>query len=81
MALFNDWRPAEGSKTRRRHRVRLGYGTAAKARATIKALRKQPRDYARRAAQTMYFRAKYHAQQTDDMRAAMKEYERFLAKA
>jgi hypothetical protein len=74
MALFNDRR------TRRHRRVRLGYGTAARARATIKALRKQPRSYARRAAQTMYFRAKYHAQQTADMRAAMKEYERFLAK-
>ncbi len=63
MALFND-----------RRRVRLGYGTAAKA------LRKQPRGFAHRAAQTMYFRAKYHAQQTDDMRAAMKEYKRFVDK-
>ena len=72
--LFND-RPA--SKGTRR-RVRLGYGTAAKARATVKALRKQPRGYARRSAQTMYFRAKYHAQQTANMRAAMKVYKKYL---
>ena len=72
MALFNDRR----GKTRRP--VRLGYGTAGRARATIKALRKQPRGYARRAAQTMYFRAKYHAQQTPDMRAAMKVYKKYL---
>jgi len=72
MALFND-----RADTRRR-RVRLGYGTKAKAQATIKALRNQPRGYAHRAAQTMYFRAKYHAQQTANMRAAMKEYERYL---
>jgi hypothetical protein len=72
MALFNDRR----GKTRRR--VRLGYGTAARARLTIKALRKQPRGYAHRAAQTMYFRAKYHAQQTPDMRAAMAVYKKYL---
>ncbi len=71
MALFNDRRGT-------RRRVRLGYGTAEKARATIKALRKEPRGYARRAAQTMFFRAKYHAQQTPNMRAAMKEYSKYL---
>lgn len=74
--LFNDRRPTAGRETRRR--VRLGYGTAAKARATVKALRKQPRGYARRSAQTMYFRAKYHAKQTADMRAAMKVYKKYL---
>ena len=73
MALYNDRRPGA---TRRR--VRLGYGTAEKARKTIKALRGQPRGYARRAAQTMYFRAKYHAQQTPDMREAMKVYKKYL---
>jgi hypothetical protein len=72
MALFNDRRST------RRRRVRLGYGTAEKARATVKALRGQPRGYARRAAQTMYFRAKYHAQQTPDMREAMKVYKAYL---
>jgi hypothetical protein len=46
MALYNDRQPGT------RRRVRLGYGTAEKARATVKALRGQPRGYARRAAQT-----------------------------
>ena len=72
MALYNDRRPGT------RRRVRLGYGTAKKARATVKVLRDQPRGYARRAAQTMYFRAKYHAQQTPDMREAMKVYKKYL---
>lgn len=72
MALYNDRRPGT------RRRVRLGYGTSEKARQTVKALRKAPRGYARRAAQTMYFRAKHHAQQTEDMRSAMKVYKKFL---
>jgi hypothetical protein len=72
MALFNDRRGT------RRKGVKLGYGTAAKARATIKALRKQPRGYARRAAQTMYFRARHHAQQTANMRESMKVYKKYL---
>ena len=73
MALFNN-------STRRRPRIKLGYSSAAKARATLKALRKMPDGYKRRAAQTMYFRAKYHAQQTRNMRAAMKVYKKYLNK-
>ncbi len=56
----------------------LGYGTAAKARASVKRLRSMPYAYQIQTAQTMYFRAKYHANQTADMRAAMRIYERFL---
>jgi hypothetical protein len=56
----------------------LGYGTAKKARNSIKQLRKMPGDYQRQAATTMYYRAKYHAQQTDGMRNAMKIYGKFL---
>lgn len=70
--LFND-------NPRGKPRLRgLGYGTAAKARASIKALRRMPRAYQHQAATTMYYRAKYHAQQTADMRAAMRVYGAFL---
>ena len=58
----------------------LHYGTAAKARQTLKYLRKRPIGEQRRGAQTMYLRAKYHAHQTKNMREAMKVYSDFLQK-
>lgn len=70
--LFND-------NPRGKPRLRtLGYGTSKKARNSIKKLRTMPLDYQRQAATTMYYRAKYHAQQTDGMRNAMRIYMRFL---
>lgn len=56
----------------------LGYGTAARARNSVRRLRTMPYAYQIQAAQTMYYRAKYHANQTADMRAAMRVYRRFL---
>ena len=70
--LFND-------NPRGRPRLRtLGYGTEAKARASVAALRRMDRAYQRQAATTMYYRAKHHARQTPGMRAAMRIYGRFL---
>ena len=74
MALFNDAVPG------RRHTVKAGYGTAKKARQTIRALRGKPPGVQKRVAQTMYFRAKYHANQTPGMREAMKIYGEFLGR-
>jgi hypothetical protein len=54
----------------------LGYGTAAKARASVKRLRSMPYAYQVQTAQTMYYRAKYH--QTAGMRATMRVYAKFL---
>lgn len=72
--LFND-------NPRGHPRVRgLGYGTAKKARESIMRLKKMPRAYQFQAATTMYFRAKYHARQTPDMRKSMKLYGAFLKK-
>ena len=68
--LFND--------TRKRRRSRLHYGTGAKARQTLKYLRTRPYGEQIRGAQAMYYRAKFHAKQTKDMRNAMKVYKRFL---
>lgn len=56
----------------------LGYGTGEKAAASIRALKKMDTAYQRQAATTMYYRAKYHAQQTPGMRAAMRLYGAFL---
>lgn len=56
----------------------LGYGTAKKARASVRALRRFPCAYQHQAATAMYYRAKHHANQTADMRAAMKVYGEFL---
>ena len=56
----------------------LGYGTAKRARNSVQRLRKMPYAYQIQTAQTMYFRAKYHANQTADMRAARRVYRDFL---
>jgi hypothetical protein len=60
-------------------RVKLQYGTAEKARASIKRLRKiRDPGYRKVAAITMYNRAKYHKYQTDGMRAAAKVYKSYI---
>jgi hypothetical protein len=70
--LFND-------NPRGRPRLRgLGYGTAERARRSIRTLKKMPRAYQHQAATTMFYRAKHHARQTAGMRAAMRLYGRFL---
>jgi hypothetical protein len=56
----------------------LGYGTPTRARRSIKRLRSLPRAYQFQAATTMYYRARYHANQTPEMREAMRLYESFL---
>jgi hypothetical protein len=58
----------------------LHYGTAKKARQTLRYLKSKTRGEQIRGAQTMYFRAKYHARQTQSMREAMKIYAAFLKK-
>ena len=56
----------------------LGYGTEQKAMNSVKKLKTYPMAYQRQAATTMYYRAKYHANQTRNMRKAMKVYGKFL---
>jgi len=72
MAVFND--NPKGKKPR----LRLGYGTANRARRSIKLLKKQPRQYQSQAAHTLYYRAKFHKHQTQGMRNAAKIYKKFL---
>lgn len=56
----------------------LGYGTAERARVSIRRLRSMPRPYQFQAATTMYYRAKHHAHQTEGMRQAQRLYGTFL---
>jgi hypothetical protein len=72
MAVFNDY--PSGKKPR----LRLGYGTANKARKSIKKLKKEPLQYQVQAAHTLYYRAKYHKHQTKGMKEAKKVYGKFL---
>lgn len=72
MAVFND--PLPGKKPK----IRLRYGTANRARKTIKQLKKQPLMYQLQAGHTMYYRAKYHKHQTDGMKNAERIYKSFL---
>lgn len=68
------------NNTRKKKPSHLHYGTESKAKKTIKYLRTRPCAEQIRGAQTMYFRAKYHANQTPDMRKAMKVFSTFLNK-
>lgn len=58
--------------------MRLGYGTANRARRSIRLLKKQPLLYQTQAAHTLYARVKYHKHQTEGMKEAMRLYGAFL---
>lgn len=72
--LFND-NPRGRPKT-----AGIGYGTAKKARESIKLLKGKPEAYRRQVATTMFFRAKYHKYQNEGMRNAMKIWGDYLKK-
>jgi hypothetical protein len=69
--LFND-NPKGPSK------VKAQYGTAERAKQTLKRLRGKPKAYQRQVVTTMYYRAKHHKYQTKGMKEAMKVYGHFL---
>ena len=60
--------------------IKAGYGTAKKARNTLKRLRLRHISHkkAHQIARTMYYRAKFHKYQTKNMKEAMKVYEKYL---
>jgi hypothetical protein len=72
MAVFNDNPP------NKKPRLHLGYGTANRARRSVRLLQKQPKKYQSQAAHTLYYRAKYHKHQTKGMRNAMRIYSKFI---
>jgi hypothetical protein len=55
-----------------------GYGSPSRARDTIRYLKNKPLGYKLRLATSMYNRAKYHANQTEDMRKSMKILEKYI---
>jgi hypothetical protein len=70
MSVFNN--PTHPPK------IKAGYGTAKKARNTIRRLRNLTRKKGQQVARTMYYRAKYHKYQTQGMKEAMKIYGKYL---
>ncbi len=72
MAVFND------NPTGKKSKLHLGYGSANKAKKSIKKLKKQPLQYQSQVAHTLYYRAKYHKHQTKGMKNAMKIYGNFI---
>jgi len=70
MGVFND--------PNHKPKFKAAYGTAKKARNTLKRLRRATRKKAEQVARTMYYRAKYHKYQTPGMKAAMKIYGEYL---
>jgi hypothetical protein len=59
-------------------KLKLGYGSANKARKSVKLLKKQSRQKQFQSAHTLYYRAKYHKYQTKGMKNAQKIYGKFL---
>ena len=56
-----------------------GYGSAAKARKTLKLLKGKPNSYRKQVLTTLMYRAKFHKYQTPGMRNAMKVYKEYLS--
>lgn len=70
MSVFNN--PKTPSK------IKAGYGTAKKARNTLRRLRRTTRKKAQQVARSMYYCAKLHKYQTRGMKNAMKIYGKYL---
>ncbi len=68
---------ADGSK---KPRTKTGYGNAEKAKMTLKNIKKFDKVYQSQVVNTMYNRAKYHKNQTKDMKEAMKIFKKWLDK-
>lgn len=64
----------------KKSRVKSGYGSDEKAKQTLKNIKKFDKKYQFQVVNTMYNRAKYHANQTKGMRDAMKVYNKWLKK-
>lgn len=69
---------ADNPKGRKPRVPGTGYGTRKKALHTIKLLKGKPTGLKRQIATTMYYRAKHHARQTQNMREAMKVFRAYL---
>jgi len=59
-------------------RTKTGYGDSKRAKETLRNIKKFDKAYQMQVVTTMYNRAKYHANQTEGMRDAMKVYKKWL---
>jgi len=66
------------SNGNRKPRTKTGYGNAKRAIDTLKNIKKFDKTYQIQVVNTMYNRAKYHKNQTPDMREAMKVFKKWL---
>ena len=66
------------SNGKRKPRTKTGYGDAKRARETLINIKKYDKTYQMQVVNTMYNRAKYHANQTEGMREAMKVFKKWL---
>lgn len=71
-SLFND-----KVKTKKKSYF-TGYGTEEKAKKTLRSIKKLPRSKQNQIVNTMYNRAKFHANQTKDMKKAMKVFQKWM---
>lgn len=62
----------------KKSRTKIGYGNAKRALETLKNIKKFDKLYQTRVVNTMYNRAKFHANQTSDMRESMKIFKKWL---
>jgi hypothetical protein len=62
----------------KKSRTKSGYGNAKRALETLKNIKKFDKSYQMQVVNTMYNRAKFHANQTSDMREAMKIFKKWL---
>lgn len=67
---------SNGKKSK--YRIKIGYGSAKRALETLKNIKKSDKSYQMQVVNTMYNRAKFHANQTSDMREAMKIFKKWL---
>lgn len=66
------------SNGKKRPRTKTGYGDSKRAKETLKNIKKFDNKYQMQVVNTMYNRAKYHANQTEGMRDAMKIFKKWL---
>jgi hypothetical protein len=72
-SLYEDKHPQTSTKG-------TGFKNKQKALDTLKIIKDRDMKYQKQVVTTMYNRAKYHPHQTDDMKEAMKVYEKWLNK-
>jgi hypothetical protein len=66
------------SNGRSKPRTKTGYGDSKRAKETLRNIKKFDKAYQMQVVTTMYNRAKYHANQTEGMRDAMKLFKKWL---